>query len=51
MQIIFGTYNIQSGRNGGLELALMWMAQANMDLGIFQGTRCTDGIHTHALDV
>ena len=32
--IRFGTYNIRNGRNGGLELALWRMAQANMDLGI-----------------
>ena len=35
--IRFGTYNIRNGRNGGLELALRVIAQANMDLGIFQG--------------
>ena len=34
--IRFGTYNIRNGRNGGLELALRGMSQANMDLGIFQ---------------
>ena len=33
--IIFGTYNIRNGRNGGLESALRGMAQANMDLRIF----------------
>ena len=34
--IRFGTYNICNGRNGGLELALRGMTQANIDLGIFQ---------------
>ena len=46
MPIIFGTYNIRNGRNGGLELALRGMSQANMDLGIFRETKCTDGIYT-----
>ena len=46
MPISFGTYNIRNGRNGGLELALRGMAQAIMDLGIFQETKCTDGIYT-----
>ena len=44
--IIFGTYNSRNGRNGGLESALWGMSQANMDLGIFQETNCTDGIYT-----
>ena len=34
--IKFGTYNIRNGRNGGLESALRGMAQANIDLGVFQ---------------
>ena len=46
--IRFGTYNIQNGRNGGLESALRRMAQANIDLGIFHDTKCTDGIYTRA---
>ena len=49
MLIRFGTYNIRNGRNGGLELVLQGMAQANMDLGIFQKTKCTDGIRTRRL--
>ena len=44
--IKFGTYNIRNGRNGGLESALRGMAQANIDLGVFQETKCTDGIYT-----
>ena len=46
MPIRFSTYNIRNGRNGGLESAIWGMAQANMDLGIFQETKCTDGIYT-----
>ena len=46
MPIRFGTYNIRNGRNGGLEAALRGMSQANMDLGILQETKLTDGIYT-----
>ena len=46
MPISFGTYNICNGRNGGLKSALRGMSQANMDLGIFQETKFTDGIYT-----
>ena len=45
--IIFGTYNIRNGRNGGLESVIRGMSQANMDLGIFQEMKCTEGIYTH----
>ena len=48
--IRFGTYNIRNGRNGGLEAALRGISQANMDLGIFQETKLTDGIYTRGLD-
>ena len=44
--IRFGTYNIRNGRNGGMDSALRGMSQANMDLGIFQETKYTDGIYT-----
>ena len=44
--IRFGTYNICNGRKGGLEAALRGMSQANMDLGILQETKLTDGIYT-----
>ena len=47
--IRFGTYNIRNGRNGGMESALRGMAQANMDLGIFQETKCTEVIYTREL--
>ena len=46
MPIRFGTYNIRNGQNGGLESELRGMSQANVDLGIFQETKCTDGIYT-----
>ena len=49
MPIKFGTYNIRNGRNGGLESALRGMAQANIDLGVFQEKKCTDGIYTREL--
>ena len=44
--IRFGTYTIHNGRNGGLEAALRGVSQANMDLGILQETKLTDGIYT-----
>ena len=47
--IIFGTYNIRNGSNGGLEAALRGMSQANMDLGILQEIKLTDGIYTRGL--
>ena len=46
MTIRLGTYSIRNGRNGGLESALRGMAQANMDMGILQETKCMDGIYT-----
>ena len=46
--IKFGTYNIRNGRNGGLEAALRGMEQANMDLGVLQETKCTNGVYTRA---
>ena len=44
--IRFGTYNIRNGQKGGLEMALRGMSQANMDLGILQETKLTDGMYT-----
>ena len=49
MPIRFGTYNIRNGRNRGLESALRGMSQANMDLGISQGKKVSDGIYTRRL--
>ena len=46
MEVIrFGTYNIQNFRNGGLELALHGMAQANVNLGLLQENNITDGVY------
>ena len=44
--IRFGTYNIHNKINGGSELLLMGMSQANMDLGIFQETKIANGVYT-----
>ena len=46
VRISFGTYTICNGRNGGLELELRGVYQSNMDLGIYQETKVTDGIYT-----
>ena len=48
MPIKFGTYNIRNGRTGGLEAALRGMEQANMDLGVMQETKITNGVYTRA---
>ena len=47
--IRFRTYNIQNGWNGGLESALRGMIQANMDVGIFQENKLTEGIYPRFL--
>ena len=44
--IRFGTYNIRNRHNIGLEAALRGVSQSNMDLGILQETKLTDGIYT-----
>ena len=46
--IKFVTYNIRNGRNGGLEASLRGMEQANLDMGILQETKITDGVYTRA---
>ena len=46
--IKFGTYNIRNESNGRLEAALRGMAHANIDLGVFQETKCTDGVYIRA---
>ena len=46
MPIRFITYNIRNVRKGGLESALRGMSQANMDLGILQETKITNGVYT-----
>ena len=50
MPIKFGTYNIRKGRNRGLQSALREISQANMDLGILQGKKLTDGVYNHRSD-
>ena len=50
MTIRFSTYNISNGSNEGLESALQVISQANMDVGIFQETKVTDGIYTCGSD-
>ena len=44
--IQFISYKIRNGRNGGIESTLHRMEQANTDLGVFQETKVTDGVHT-----
>ena len=44
--IRFSTYNIFNGRNGCLDSELRGMSQANMNLGIFQLKKLTNGIYT-----
>ena len=44
--IAVATYNICSGRNGGLESALRAMDGIGADLGILMETKVTDGIYT-----
>ena len=41
-----GTYNIRSGRAGGMESALRAMDACGVDLGIFQETKLTDEYYT-----
>ena len=43
------TYIIRNRRNGGLESALRGVPQANMDLGLFQEAKVTEGIYTCGL--
>jgi hypothetical protein len=40
------TFNVLSGRNGGLESALRAMAAAGVDCGVFMKTKITDDIYT-----
>ena len=44
--IAVATFNIRSGRNGGLESALRAMDGIDADLGILLETKVTDGIYT-----
>jgi hypothetical protein len=47
--IAVATYNIRSGRNGGLVSALRAMEGMGVDLGILLETKVTDGIYTQKL--
>ena len=44
--IRFGTYNIRNSQNSRLESALHVMSQANVDIGVIQETKLTNGIYT-----
>ena len=46
VSIRFGTYIFCYSRNIILGSALIWMSKANMDLGIFQETKLTNGLYT-----
>ena len=48
--IRFGMYNICNGRNGGIELALRGMVQANLDLGLLHEMKLTDGFYARRSD-
>ena len=48
--IRFGTYNIRNGQNGGLESVLRGVGQENVDVGVFQDTKLTEGIYTRKSD-
>ena len=43
--IRFGTFNIQNGQNGGLELVLHGMSQGQVDCGVLQETKLTKGVN------
>jgi hypothetical protein len=44
--IRFGTFNVQSGRNGRLETALWAMGQMGIDWGLLTEVKLTNGVHT-----
>jgi hypothetical protein len=44
--ILFASFDIQSGRNGGLEGALRAMDHLGVDIGILLETKLTGGIYT-----
>ena len=45
MDINIGRYNIRNGRNGGIELVLRAIVQANMELGILFEMNLTAGVY------
>ena len=44
MPIRFGKYNVRNTQNGGLESAWRGVGQENVDVGVFQETKLTEGI-------
>jgi hypothetical protein len=44
--VSFASFNIRSGRNGGLEVALRAMNQLGVDIGFLLKTKLTGGIYT-----
>ena len=44
--IRFGFYNIRNGRNSGLEFAMCRMDEININLGVLQETKVTEGVYT-----
>ena len=44
--VAFASFNIRSGRNGGLEAALRAMKQLGVDIGFLMETKLTGGIYT-----
>ena len=44
--VTFGKYNIRSGRNGGLELALCRMDKGQVDCGVLQEIKLIDRVYT-----
>jgi hypothetical protein len=47
--VALGSFNIRSGRNGGLEAALRAMEQMGVDIGFLLETKLTRGIYTQHL--
>ena len=48
--IRFRSYSIRNGQNSGLESDLRGMSQTNLDLGVIQESKITDGIYTRRSD-
>ena len=47
--IALASFNIQSGRNGGIEAALRAMEQMGIDIGFLLETKLMGGIYTRHL--
>ena len=47
--ICFGTDHIQNRTNRGLKSSLWGMEQANLNVGVFQYTKVTDGVYALTL--